>query len=127
MAYAAYIAEADYTATYNGQAIDTADFARIALRASDEIDRLTFNRIRRIGLSNFDTDTQDAIKLATCSITEALALVEKDTDGGVVTTSEKVGSYSFSIDPASIEVLKADGIRRAKQYLWNTGLIAVAL
>lgn len=127
MAYEAYIAETDYKDTYNGKAIDSSDFSRIALRASEELDRITFNRVRRNGLLSYDADMQDLIKLATCSIAEALSLNETAAPGGVVTTSESVGGYSYSIDKSSIEKIKSDGVMRAKQYLISTGLISAVM
>ena len=127
MAYEAYIVEADYTGTYKGQAIDGAKFDRIALRASDELDKITFNRVRRNGLSSYASDVQDLIKLATCAIAESLALHEAAAAGGVVTTSESVGGYSYSVDKASIEKIKPDGLLRAKQYLMSTGLISAVM
>ena len=127
MAYAAYIDAAYYSGTYKGQTIDSAKFARIALRASDELDKITFNRVRRAGLASFTSDEQDLIKLATCSIAEALALHEAAADGGVVTTSESVGGYSYSVDKTSVEKIKSEGISRAKQYLMSTGLLSAAV
>jgi|GEM_PF-4722392 len=54
MVYEAYISKADYTDTYNGASIDADIFDRVALRASDELDKLTFRSVRRAGLSTFD-------------------------------------------------------------------------
>ena len=127
MAYAAYITESDY-ATYGGQAISSDKFARIVLRASDELDKITFNRVRRNGLSSYDTAVQDIIKLATCSIAEALSLYESAAEGGVITVSESIGgAHSYTIDKGSIEKIKADGIIRAKQYLMSTGLLSAVM
>lgn len=123
MAYEAYISIEDYIGTYKGQTISDDDFARIALRASDELDKLTFNRVRRAGLVSYDADVQEAIKLATCALAEALALIDAATEGtGVVTTSESVSGYSYSIDKTSINQLMADGIARAKKFLKETKL-----
>ena len=124
MDYEAYIAETDYTDTYKGTAIDSAIFDRIALRASDEVDKLTFGRVRRAGLDSFDADTQQAVKLATSAIAEALAQIDAATDGtGIAATSEKVGSFSVSIDAASLPALKADALTKARSYLIYTGLL----
>jgi hypothetical protein len=123
MAYEAYIITTDYTELYKGAPIDDASFDRIALRASDEIDTLTFGRIRRAGLDSFDAKTQEAVKLATCAMAEALAQIDAETDGtGIVSTSEKVGGFSYTVDTASINALKVEAIKKARSLLWNTGL-----
>ncbi len=124
MAYDAYITETYYNDTYKGPAIDSDVFDRIALRASDEVDRITFQGIRRAGISSFDTDTQTAIQMAACAIAEALAQIDTATDGtGIAVTSEKVGSYSYSTDAAGLTALKAAAITRACQFLLFTGLL----
>lgn len=124
MAYEAYINRAYYSETYQGADIDTYVFERLVLRASDEVDKLTFNAVRRAGLSTFDEDTQDAVKLATCAIAEALAQVEAATDGtGLMAKNESVGSYSYSTDGESLDKLLAKARSKAVAYLLFTGLL----
>lgn len=124
MAYEAYIDRVFYAETYQGIGIDTDIFDRLASRASDELDKLTFQRVRLSGLNAFEEDTQAAIKFATCAITEALAQVEKATDGtGLMMASESVGSYSYSADGKSLDKLLAEARSRAMTYLIFTGLL----
>jgi len=124
MAYEAYITETDYAGIYKGQTIDSAKFARFALRASDELDKITFNRVRRAGLAGYDADVQEAIKLATCALAEALSLKDEATEGtGIITTSEKVGPYNYSIDAQSVEKLWSDALKLSRKYLLQTGLL----
>jgi len=124
MAYEAYIVSNDYTTTYNGSPIDSTSFDRIALRASDEIDKLTFNEIRRAGLSAYSEAIQEQIKLATCAIAEGLATIDTATEGtGVVTTSEKVGPYSYSVDADSLKKVMENAIEKAESFLLFTGLL----
>ncbi len=124
MAYEAYIVSNDYTATYKGTPIASSDFNRIALRASDEIDRLTMNRIRTAGLSSFSAADQEKIKLATCAIAEGLSIKDTATEGtGVVTTSEKVGPYSYTVDADSLKKVMDNAIEKAESFLLYTGLL----
>lgn len=124
MAYTAYIVSADYSDTYKGIAIESSKFNQIALRASDEIDRLTLHQVRKSGLSSFSTADQEQIKLATCALAEALSIKDSATEGtGVITTSEKVGPYSYSIDKESLDQVWNDAIVKAENFLLFTGLL----
>jgi len=124
MAYEAYIDRTYYAETYQGTDIDTNIFDRIALRASDEVDKFTFRRVRRAGLTNFDDDMQAAIQLATCAIAEALAQIDVATDStGMIAASEKIGSYSYTADASSLDKLLAKAKNKAMSYLLFTGLL----
>jgi len=125
MPYIAYIEPSDYSVLYQGQAISSDTFDRIALRASDELDRLTLNRIRTAGIASYSSMLQEKIKLATCALAESISIIDGATDKGIVTTSESVSGYSYSIDKVSLSNVMADGIKRAKLYLWATGLLSV--
>ena len=86
MAYADYT---HYTDVYLGNAIAEADFPRLALRASAQIDRLTYNRAAT------DTDNTTAIKNAMCAVAEEIQRQEQsDNVDGI--TSESQGQYSVS-------------------------------
>ena len=124
MLYDNYITETYYLSTYAGPAPEYGAFATPARRASAEIDRLTFSRVRTEGLDSFDDDTQDAIKQATCAIAEALIRIDNMTEGtGVATTSEKVGSFSYTVDPAKLEAIMEDAYKTARAILLPTGLL----
>lgn len=86
MSYADY---AHYSTVYLGNAIAEADFPRLALRASAQIDRITFGRAAT------DTDNETAIKNAMCAVAEEIQRQEQsDNVDGV--TSESQGRYSVS-------------------------------
>lgn len=124
MAHDAYITSSDYTA-YKGRAIAVADFDRIALRASEEIDALTANKIRlNGGLATFTAADQERIKLATSAVAEWLAIKEEAEGGtGVMPTSEKIGSYSYTIDQTGIKAARKEAYTRAGDFLLYTGLL----
>lgn len=124
MAHSAYIVSMDYTNTYKGTPIDAASFDRIALRASEVLDQMTLHQVRRAGLTSFTADTQEAIKLATCAIAEGLGQIDTATEGqGILLSSEKVGSYSYTLDAGSVDKALGDAIERAQGMLLYTGLL----
>lgn len=128
MAHAAYIVSTDYTTTYKGTAIPAADFDRIALRASEAIDEMTMNEIRKAGISTFSAEDQEAIKLATCVIAENFAQAEALSGGaGAALTSEKVGSYSYTVDTGAVIEASKAAHGRAEGLLLYTGLLYRAL
>lgn len=92
---ATYATFSYYQSTYLGTAIAEADFPRLALRASAQIDRVTFNRAAAIITANTETDNVTAIKMATCEIAEEIQRQESaaNVDG---VTSESQGQYSVS-------------------------------
>ncbi len=117
---AAYADYAFYTTTYLGAAIASADFARLALRASAKIDQITFGRTAVVMESEdeADADTQEKIQSATCAIAEEIQKLEAA--GGAV-KSERVGNQSVEY----LSVLSDDErmIRAAKVFLWDTDLM----
>lgn len=123
MAYAAYIDNEFYTNTYQGTAISSAIFPRIALRASDELDKLTANVIRLNGFTNYSADAQEAIKLATCALAETLSQIDTATDsGGALVSSEHVNGYSYSgADQKSITSAIGIAMQQAWTYLQRGG------
>jgi hypothetical protein len=123
MAYSAYIDSTYYTGTYQGTAIASADFNRIALRASDELDKLTVNVIRLNGLTSYSADAQEAIKLATCALAESLAQIDTATDSaGLMASSEHVNGYSYSgIDQTAITAALTAARQQAWTYLQRGG------
>jgi hypothetical protein len=123
MAYTAYIDSTFYTGTYGGTAIDSAIFSRIALRASDELDKLTANLVRLNGLTSYSADAQEAIKLATCALSESLAQIDTATDSaGLMASSESVNGYSYSgIDQTSVTAALSSARAQAWTYLQRGG------
>ena len=123
MAYSAYIDSEFYTNTYQGTAIDSADFDRIALRASDELDKLTANVVRLNSIESYSEDVQEAIKLATCALAESLSQIDAATDSaGLMASSEHVNGYSYSgIDQTSINMALTTARQQAWTYLQRGG------
>lgn len=107
MAYATY---SDYTTTYKGNIIPSSDFDRLALRASEFIDRVTNNQAAT------STTYTDKIKMATCAVAEVVHQFG-DTMGK---TSESVSGQSVSYDPQAIKGMKFNAV---KAYLWDTDLL----
>jgi len=91
----AYATYSYYTSTFLGTAIAEADFPRLALRASAQIDRVTFNRAAAIITANTETDNVTAIKMATCEIAEEIQRQESASNVDGV-TGESQGQYSVS-------------------------------
>jgi|ERR1035437_169449 hypothetical protein len=119
-----YVTYSYYTTTFLGTVIASADFARLALRASVVIDQLTFNRAAAIVLAATDTDIIDSIKMATCAVAEAYQANEADGSGGGI-KSESIGSNSVTYQDGANATLSdiAKLSRAAKVYLGLTGLM----
>lgn len=103
-----------YTDTYLGTAISSANFGKLALRASAVIDRITFNRI---------IAETDAIKMATCAVAEEIQNNEKNGNSGI--QSESIGSNSVTYVKGAKATLTDDQKleQAARLYLDSTGLM----
>lgn len=114
MAYADYTY---YSETYLGTAIAEADYDRLALRASEYIDRITFGRAAE------DEDYTDEIKKAACAIAEVLNEIENDGASGV--QSEKVGSHAvtYAQNSTKLQTTNQRVIEAANLYLASSGLL----
>jgi hypothetical protein len=113
-----------YTNTYLGAVIASPDFARLALRASFEVDRITFNRAAPVVAEAIDTSTIDLIKMATCAVAEQIQTNESE--GGVDgISSEQVGSYSVTYsDSSSKRISNLKKVQQAASlYLGQSGLM----
>jgi hypothetical protein len=108
MAYADY---AYYTGTYKGNVIPVSAFDRLALRASEFIDRVTQNQAATAA-----TEYETKLKFACCAIAESMYKFD-DTKGK---TSESVTGQSVSYNTA--EITQAN-YQACKSYLWDTGLL----
>ena len=112
---------ADYTyynATYLGIAIAEDDFARIELRASEIIDRITFQRAAD------DTDNEAAIKNATCAVADVFYAIEQS-GGEDAIQSERTGNHSVTRGDKSSKNMPASQQYEAaaKMYLDETPLM----
>lgn len=120
----AYVEYEYYDETYLGTAIAEADFPRLALRASAEIDRLTFERAGAVVEADDDEETIDKIQMAACAIADELQRSD-EAGGSDNITSERVGNYSVSYGSKSsaAQSLEQKVFKSARLYLWNTGLM----
>ena len=114
MSYADYTY---YTDTYLGTSIDEDDFDALALRASAQLDRITFNRASSVT----DEDDLDSLAMACCAVAEEIQSVNQEGSTGGI-TSERVGSYSVTYAENNIRQLSQ--VQRyenvARLYLENT-------
>jgi hypothetical protein len=121
---AAYATFAQYTTDYLGTAIASADFARLALRASAVIDQVTFQRTAAIILAATEIVTIDLIAMATCAVAEEILSIEGsgNVDG---IQSESIGSNSVTYTKNAHAQLTSNEklARAAKLYLASTGLM----
>jgi hypothetical protein len=116
----AYVTYTYYTQTYLGSSIVSADFNRLALRASAVIDQLTYQR----AASETALATIDSIKMATCALAEELQREEQN-GGSDGIQQESVGAISVTYASNSSAMLtnEAKQEKVAKQYLASTGLM----
>ena len=114
MAYADYDF---YTDTFFGSAIAEADFDKYAQKASELIDRYTFQRAAD------DEDNETAIKNAMCAV--ANELYDYDQTGSDGIQAESVGRLSVTYSSAAYKAQSRDArcYNAAKWYLDQTGLM----
>lgn len=108
-----------YAGTYLGKTIESDDFARLALRASKWVDRLTFQRAAAIVTAGTATTNIDMIRMATCAIAEEMQI------GGDAIQSESIGQNSVTYAATSSKMLTAEEryMQAAALYLGSTGLM----
>jgi len=108
-----------YSETFLGTAIALADFERLALRASAQIDRLTFGQAAAIITADTDAEKVAAIKMATCAVAEAIQSVEASPE----VSSERVGQHSvtYHLGKATPDQVKISDA--ARLWLAPTGLM----
>ena len=115
---ATYADFAFYTDQFKGTAIAESDFDRLAMRASEELDQITFDRIAAVIEADEDGATIEKIQRATCAAAEELQKLESS--GGAVST-ETVGKQSVTYAAPLSEAQRLT--RCAKRYLGLTGLM----
>jgi len=111
-----------YGNTYLGTAIASSDFPRLALRASEQIDRLTYQRAAS------DTTNTEAIKMATCAVADVYQAVEEGGGSGGI-KSERIGDNSVSYgDNSEASKTPLEQYENAASiYLGSTGLMFAGL
>lgn len=111
-----------YSTTYLGTAIAQAAFPALALRASAQIDRITFDRAAEIIEAAEDTDIITKIKFATCAVADEM---QRQISQPREVASERVGNFSQNYIVTKDMELTSDQrlINAAKFYLGSTGLM----
>lgn len=115
-----------YAGTYLGNAIAEADFPRLSLRASEVLDRLTYQRALPVITAATDTSLIAAIKLATCAVADEYQKTEqREADGGGVIASERQGQYAVSYVEANDAKIAPEAryLNAARLYLGSTKLL----
>lgn len=109
-----------YTTTYLGVVISEDDFDRIALRASADIDQMTYRRAE----DETDVDVIDKIKMATCAVAEEIQYYINDGSVSGI-KSEKTGQHSITYADKSTKMqpLVDKKNEAAALYLGGTGLL----
>lgn len=120
----AYTDFAFYSGTFLGTQISSANFARLALRASEIVDQITFNRTAAIVLAATDTATIALIENAVCAVAEQYQANEANPSGGGI-KSESIGANSVVYRDGSYATLSDNAklLRVANVYLSGTGLL----
>lgn len=108
-----------YTSEYKGSLAES-DYTRLAVRASAEIDRMTFNRARTAS-----GDDLTAVKMAECAVVDELNF--QGTGGTGDVTSESNDGISRSYASGVAKTARQRIIAAADTYLANTGLCAVPI
>lgn len=121
---AAYADYTFYSTTYLGTAIASSAFSRLALRASEAIDQITFNRAAAIVVADEDDELIELIQKATCAVAEEIQSQEASSflDG---VASERVGNHQVSYAEYSRAMLSNQKklTSAAAVYLGNSGLM----
>jgi len=108
-----------YKIEYGGTVISTEALATHLSRASDQIDALTYNRIRgRGGLDNLSCYQQECVKKAVCAQAEFNAQYGAYAD--MPLTGYSIGDVSLSLATEKINGVATN--RDVLQYLSQTGL-----
>ena len=117
---AAYVDYTFYSTTYLGTAIASPDFARLALRASAQIDALTFDR----AAAETDSAVVTKIKNATCAVAEELQRQEANSGvDGIQSESTGQNSISYSAASSKMRTNTQKLTDEAGLYLGSSGLM----
>ncbi len=111
-----------YRDTFLGEKIPEDKFSHYALRASERIDELTFNRLKNA------EDIPEEVKSACCAAAEVLYIADcasEKSEKGI--SSEKVGEYSVNYASASGQASDRNVSAAVRRYLLYTGLMCKAV
>ena len=107
-----------YRDDFLGEKIPEDKFSQYALRASERIDELTFNRLKNA------EDIPEEVKSACCAAAEMLYISDcasEKSEKGI--SSEKVGEYSVNYASASGQASGRNVSAAVRRYLLHTGLM----
>ena len=107
-----------YRDDFLGEKIPEDRFSQYALRASERIDELTFNRLKNA------EDIPEEVKNACCAAAEVLYISDcasEKSEKGI--SSEKVGEYSVNYASASGQASDRNVSAAVRRYLLYTGLM----
>lgn len=107
-----------YKESYGGSNVPQGSFLKFAIKASAYIDRITFNRVKKL------EEVSEEIKFATCAVIDFDKKIEDD--GGII-SSESEGNHSVTYVDGNTGVnTETEDKRRYKEaalFLSNTGLL----
>jgi hypothetical protein len=119
-----YATYSQYITDYLGNLIASTDFARLALRASMAIDRLTFDRAAVIVTAGTDTATIALIMMATCAVAEEIQKYENaGSSDGIVSESIGNSSVTYTANAFNQKTISQKLSMAAAMYLASTGLM----
>ena len=111
-----------YRDDFLGEKIPEDKFSHYALRASERIDELTFNRLKNVG------DIPEEAKKACCAAAETLYnsdCASEKSEKGI--SSEKVGEYSVNYSAASGQATDRNVSAAVRRHLLHTGVMGKAV
>lgn len=107
-----------YQCTYRGNAIAEADFKRLALRAKERIDAMTYGRAEA-----YYARSPTPIANATCALAEAIQQTEQETGDGLPVHQERMDKYTVTYGARTASEQRKREAAAAGQYLLPTGLL----
>ena len=108
-----------YRDNFLGEKIPEDKFSQYALRATERIDELTFNRLKNVG------DIPEEAKKACCAAAEMMYISDcasEKSEKGI--SSEKVGEYSVNYAAASGQATDRNVSAAVRHHLIHTGLMS---
>jgi hypothetical protein len=114
-----------YYINNGGSSISESEFDRYAVRASYQVDFLTFNRADAIVTAGTNTQVIDRIKRATVAVADVMKSYSVNGGGGAIVQSEKVGDHSVQYrDGEQLRSQETQAVSSVvEMYLSHTGLM----
>jgi hypothetical protein len=114
-----------YYLNNGGSSIPESEFDRYALRASYQVDFLTFNRADAIVTAGTNAPLIDRIKRATVAVADVMKSYSVNGGSGAIIQSEKVGDHSVQYrDGEQLRSQETQAVSSVvEMYLSHTGLL----